>query len=927
MVNFEIDFNPETFALGVAAGWASAYGVYRARHTLQSIRDSVTEQAESAQNYATRSSDSRYVSDLLREIETDHMGGKVASLTDVLIEPRFLPAPAFATPEDSDEAIYSVFHVVPHIADQPFLQAPYNVETMSIADLGRGSRAIALLGLPGSGRTTALYTIALWSLGRVTFNAPRDRVQEQIEAEDAELQSEEQSHRIRDRLQIEQMALQSLAKERGEDIEQDTALRQQASVPVFQRLSPIYVHLANLDHRTGEFSRSVDPAEPLVRAVQSQVGNLTARNIPGKFYERIVSGQALILIDGYDDIPEAERPAKLAWLQAFMREYGRNFMIVAGPTKGYGGLTQSGLTPVFLRPWMDVDTDTATEKWAAAWSATRGRRQRGDIDEKLLAHAKSQNRVRTPFELTLKLWSTFEDPERGDYEEQIRTAIQHFLPPEDAIGTILPELINAAVLQLNEGYFTADSLEAVAFATRSGQSGIANIDTQTDSDLPEEDLDALFAEISEPNAGEDTPADTAEPSDKAQSNIEKERATARKNLAKFLSVLHRSALLRRFSGDRYQFRHPLIAAYLASLSLVDADSETLLNKAKQPAWEDAVTYAALHMPLDEVVEVLLDTPDDVLHTNVLTVAQWLKYAPADAAWRRTTLRTLGNMFVAQEQFPLSRERAAAALIGTRDRSALVVFKRAIRHPEPDVRRLACLGIGAMRAEDGIEELSALLNDPDQNVQLAAGLALGAIGSEAAIDEMVGGLTEGSEQLRKAIAEAFAAIPEQGYPILYEAIREDIMELRRAAVFGLARINTSWALVTLYKVSLEDQQWYVRSAAEQAFINMQYGKTVSGAVAYPNVDTIPWLRSWLIEQGEDALKNNETGEDALLYALEHGDAEVQSLSLRNIGQLGMIDYISVLYRAMRHQHRGVREAAYRALGELQQQVNLPLPAPS
>ncbi len=941
MVNFEIDFNPETFALGIAAGWASAYGVYRARHTLDAIVSNVTQQAESAQNYATRSSDSRYVSELLREIETDHLGGKVASLTDLLVEPRFLPAPSFAVPVDNDEAIYSVFHVVPQAPDQPFLHAPYNVESMSINDLGNGDRAIALLGQPGSGRTTALRTIALWSLGRVTFDPPRDPVQEIIEEEYANLKSDERADKLNQRRQIEEMALQTLARSRGDEFDQDTALQRQSVIPIFQRLSPIYVHLANVNHQTGEFSRQVDPAEPLVRAVQSQVNTITAKNLPGKVYERLTAGQALILIDGYDDLPVEERPAKLAWLQAFMTEYGRNFVIITGPATGFGRLTDIGFTPVFLRPWMDTHMDIATEKWASVWSKVNGSRRRSDdvIDDKLLAHAKSHNRARSPFELTLKLWSNFEDPERASTEAQLRAVIQKHLPEKVELESILTQLVDAATLQLDAGYITVDAMEAIAFArSRNTLTEYAEVDettkATTEKQSPEEvasaldDLDDLFTDDEGEN---ETPADEASQGqnnqrDQPTTNIDKERARARKELQQFLTSLKRAGLIQQYVGERFQFRYSLITAYLASLSLTEANIDTLLEKSQTPAWSQTMTFAALHTPLDALVDIYLNAPADVLHSNILTAASWLKYAPPDADWRRQLLRTLGNMFVAQDQYLVIRERTAAALVTSRDRNALVIFRRAVRHPDPDVRRLACLGIGAMQAENAIEELSGLLLDEDQDVQLAAGLAMGAIGTEAALDEMVAGLTEGSEQLRKAIAEAFAAIPGQGYPILYEAINHDIMELRRAAVFGLARIKTPWALVALYQTSLEDDQWYVRSAAEQAFHEMQYGDTVSGARGYPKVDSIVWLRDWLNEQGEEAIKQNQTGEEALLYALEHGDEHVQSLSVKNIGQLGLLDYASVLYRALRHRQATVREAAYRALGDLQTQLNTPLPSP-
>src|SRR5690606_1320130 len=114
--------------------------------------------ASSAQSFATRSADSRYINDLLHLAETTHIAGRFVHLSDILVEPRFIPVDPLPAPVE--EGIpQSVFRVVPIIPDHPFLHAPYDVETFSIDDLASGDRAIAILGNPGSGRTTALMSI------------------------------------------------------------------------------------------------------------------------------------------------------------------------------------------------------------------------------------------------------------------------------------------------------------------------------------------------------------------------------------------------------------------------------------------------------------------------------------------------------------------------------------------------------------------------------------------------------------------------------------------------------------------------------------------------------------------------------------------------------------------------------------------------
>ena len=322
------------------------------------------------QNSATRSADSRYISDLIEQCETTHLAGKFVKLSDIVIEPRFLPAPEFAAPPDN-EVVRSVYRVVPNIPDHPYLQAPYNIETLSINELATGATALALLGVPGSGRTTALLTIALHSLGKVRFDPPLDKVQQQLDAEEAKLAEKERAVRVQERVVMEQRARERLANEIGLAFDANADEELKKAVPLFNRLMPVYVHFADLNAAQREFGSEADPAEYLVRAVQYTVKRVTASTIPRNLYSRLNRGQILLLLDGYDDLPESERPAALVWLKAFLEQYKQNFVIVAGPAKGYGPLLRSGLTPIFMRPWSDLDIRRAAERWASSMAADR----------------------------------------------------------------------------------------------------------------------------------------------------------------------------------------------------------------------------------------------------------------------------------------------------------------------------------------------------------------------------------------------------------------------------------------------------------------------------------------------------------------------------------------------------------------------------
>lgn len=880
-------FDVQNFGIGLLAGWASAYGVYCTRKQIRALIDSVSQQASSAQSYATQSSDRRYITEIIRYAQRGHLLGASVPLTEVLVEPRFLPAPALAAPPD-DDVVHKVFHIIPNLPDHPYLQAPYHVETLSIDDLNKGDKRLALIGRPGSGRTTALLAIMLRALGEAKFEKPRDVVQEKLDAEEAALSEKQRAVRIQERVMMQERAREKLAEERGKAYDASAAAEE--SVPLLNRLMPIYVHLADIDPLDAGLGGEVDPAEPLVRAVQREIGRVAASSVPRNLYRRLSKGQVLILVDGYDDLPLGERTRQVAWLQALMRDYPDNMYVVTAPALGYGLLTNRlKLTPIFLRPWNDRDHTVAADKWAAAWPRMgSGRRAPKPPDEDLVRVAQANNRAFSPFDLTLKIRAIYAaDTEAPGYEGWIRSLLAKFLPPEVSFGLVMPQLAQMAALQLDEGYITLKRVQEVLHDPVS----VAD-SAPAESDAPSKKVDAA-----------------------------KEETSAQ---AKLLNAITRSGLLVRFVGDRYQFRHVYLAAYLASLTLKDVSPDQVAAKALLPEWTQALGFTGLHRPIDDAVRVRLNAPMDVLHNLLLEMANWLPFVPADAPWRRPYLKQLGTLLIAPAQYPLLRERTAAALVATRDKSAVQVFRQAIKSSTPHLRRLACLGLGALGEASAVPEVVSLLNDEEPDNPLAAALALGAIRTQEALEALAQAFTQGSEQVRQAAAESFSDIPEEGYPVLYDAIQDEEMMLRRAAVFGLRRVKSPWAVVAIYRAFLEDQQWYVRSVAQLAFEELQYGGTLA-ARGYPQAESIAWLAQWAAQRGE-SVPPGEGAVQMLLKALQEGDDHVRAYAAADIGQIGEVSTARALYAALRDRQPPVREAAHRALAELQQQIGKPLPAP-
>jgi HEAT repeat protein len=891
-------FDAENFGIGLLAGWATAYGVYRARHLIGRTLGTLSTQASNVQNNAVRSSDKRYVGDLISLAERCHMGPGGVKLSEVAIEPRFLPPPPLPGPQE-DEVLWDVFRMVPQVHDLPALHAPYNLDTLNIDELSGGSRRLALLGNPGSGRTTALMLIALRSLGVLNLRRAVDRVQQKLDAEEAALNEKQRATRIKERLMMEERAQQKLAEERGVVLNTDE--KRPDEISVFNRLMPVYIHLGDVNPVDAEYGKAVDPSEPLVRAAQREVGRITSKTLPGHLYNRLNAGQVLLLVDGYDDLPESERPRRLAWLDALMQAYPDNFFIVVGPATGYGALNRIGLTPVFLRPFSDSDQTQLVDNWAEAWVNTGARRVRGAKPApEVIERTKIKNRGLNPLELTLKIRGSFaSDTEQPGMEGWMRSWVARLLPPDQTFTQVFQPLTLAAMLQLDEGTITRARLEALM--------GV----------LPSATADAPAG-----GATEAASESTAEATNGGKKKGEKDKEISAQG--KLLNALRKTGLLIRQTGGRYSFRHAQITAYIGSLWLKEQPVEALIERSLNPAWTDAIGYLGMQAPIDAAVETRLNAPGDILHTRLFEMANWARLATGDAGWTDAYLRQVAGIMAAPSQFPLLRERAAAALVTMGDDKASSIFRQAARSQEPLMRILACLGLGALEDADAVNGLRNLAADKTIDVQLAATMALGALRSEDSLTAMIDILSEGNEQQRRLVAEMFADMPAEGYPVLYDAIQDDEMMVRRAAVFGLKRLTTKWARVAVYQSFLEDQQWYVRSAAQLAFQQQAAGPAARGpAEAQP--DQIGWLQDWAASRGLNIPKG-DGGIEMLLQAFQEGSTEIRIYAAGALGRLGAAHVARSLYTALRDVQPEVRESAHRALGQLQAHIGKALPAP-
>ncbi len=872
---------------------------------------------------SNRTTIGRFINDIITLAETSHLTGLRVNLSEILVEPRFMPAEEIIEPVAEDDVIQEVYYVVPRIPDLPEIVAPYNVPSLSIPQLAVGHRRLAILGPVGSGRTTALMAIALWAVREIEFEEPDDPVKQHIEMEMQQLTDKERKKIEREkqerieaaRAQLE-IDLQSGQVSKPKAVSQAEAYQQELEneanpLPPFTSLIPLVVHLADLRVSSNLFGAEVDPAEPLIRALQRSVSTLTARTIPRMVYRRLEENSALILLDGYDELPPANQKRVQMWLEAFIAQYGDNFIIMTGPDIGYGPLMKMGLTPLFMKPWNSQEINTFIDKWVTAWpTANRVRRNKPgpEVGTNQRKRAEADNYAYSPAELTFKVWAMFSDDtvsyHRGEW---IDTFIKTYPPSPIDYDASLPLLQNAATLQTDLGFITLAGIEVL-----NQEQGAAGAISQTALNQLDTDGDGVTDD-------DDDAADNAESLDDAAA-VER---------ARLLRTLGFAGLLSSYRGGRYRFRHRLIADYYASLtlqSLPESDPASLFQIAQKPNWQRPLRYAAAHTNLDDVVRMKLMAHPDLLQSNLIELTRWLAYAQEAPEWRGEVLRRLGNTFVHPDQYVTGRERIAAALVASRTPDgALSIFEYGLGSKEADIRRLSCLGIGAMGIHGRrlTDQIANLIADPEQDVHLSAAHALAAIGTEMAKQTLVGALLEGEERLQQAVAEDFALMPEEGYMTLYEAVEHEEMFVRRSALFGLRRVETDWARERVHERFLYEKEWFVRVVAQEGFLSQEAG--LVGPPPPPNAEDVFWIQRWAENRGvvmPSGVKSNEV----LQQALKDKNLEIRKISAVALGQMGAAEAARLLYLGLADPEPAIREAAHKALVELQTKIGDTLPDP-
>ncbi len=754
----------------------------------------------------------RHLTDTIKYTQSLHLAAPLFSLDEILIPPRLLTLPHPVEPEGEPQHEDIVAQTIPYMPDRPELASAFGAYTISLEEALQSGQNIAIVGPPGSGKSVALADLAA------------------------------------------QMARNQVRSENLDDI------------------IPILLHAADLNLPAS----NEDPLDALINALILQASTLSASRLPNFINSIFEAGDALLLLDGLDELAPEPLADVLDYIRLLLDEFPRNKIVAAANPRLNGGLPKLGFAVLPMAAWGKQQQLQFSRTWGEMWSRFIDKDDRDDyvsVHPLLLnGWLLNQHAATSPLEFTLQIWAAY----AGDVR-----------------GPRLSDAIDAYVRRMTVGIPKAQAaLERLASQT---------VVRQTSS-FTESSANLWLSEVE----GLDVAIDVAESDQPDDDDI-----SAEITIPRILPDLAEKGVLVYRINDQLGFNHPLIQSFMAGHALANANED--LNSHPQWLLRDlTIQFVATQRDFSNQANSLLLQHTKVLYRQPIFVSEWLPDIPLNSHWRKQILGVLTG-FLSNEELPIgARARLLTNLARTKDPDIATLFRHLLKSATLSVRQLAALGSGYIGDIQAVDVLIQLLND-QPSVSRAACLALVNIGTQPALEAIASALLQGDENLRHAAAEAFANHPEEGYPTLREATSIDDLLVRRAAITGLRRIHEDWAIQILEEMQIEDAQWVVKNAAAQAVEDIN-NPTFHIPKAPMPLAELPWLISFAAELGV-GVSPGEPATKMLNQVLQQGTEDEKMAALFQIQTRGIANVFPAIFDQYCGSDIELRELAFNAIWQL------------
>ena len=622
---------------------------------------------------------------------------------------------------------------------------------------------------------------------------------------------------------------------------------------------PVLVHVAELGLVEGELE---DAELVLANALQKRANPLTSPGLKDLLHQKLKAGQVLLLLDGWDELPAAMRPGAAEWLEALLRKYKQTQSFVAAGLSGHGLLLELDFTRTILLPWRLGEVESFAAQATHAMSISQPPRLPYFWQPGQTAAAATLN-----FALR-NLTQLEQEPKRpfSDYDllQQSVTWLAGKQPPDASTLAFWQQL---AFTMLQEGKLALGMTEVTAVAERLAQEA----DEQINRNLV----------------------------NKLQKSI--------KNMPLFVV----------WSNGSLSCRGVLWRDFLAAGHLVTQGNEAAAAHLHDGEWAQVLRFYVSQVNPAGLAKQLLQGQDNTpSRESVFQAASWLPLTAEKGEWRRQTMILLGQMIRSATSFTMVlRQRAMAALAHSNEPGVMAFVLQLVERTDPFLRQLGTAALARLGSDQAMGLLAKLIMDGDAGVRQAAVYGLLLYQHHPLAEQpLLAALISEDEALSRIAAEGFALNGARGAEILKEALTDDDVQVRRAAVLGLSLLDAHWVEKQLIQVERHDDEWFVRSAANEALETMRARRKGIKWVP-PNPADQRWLTAAFRPDGR-IVPDGAAALPFLVQLINESDnPKMRAAGATLLSQLPAIDAIPALETAVRDADFQVSEAAFTTLCHL------------
>ena len=347
----------------------------------------------------------KFFSRYLLFAQHQHLAELLFPLSDILIEPQFLLPPPALDPLAPPLLERASDQIIPFNPLWPELISQYDIRRYSLKEILANNVSIAIVGEPGSGKSTALASLLM---NYIELNN----------------QNVENSEKI-----------------------------------------PIFVHINDCNYQSYD---PENPFDSISLTVCELFKSEIKKEILDFINFNLLKSNIILLLDGLDELSVSELDSALAFIRDMMRKYPRLIFVTTINQENSTFLYDLKFRLAFITAWNKNTIKECLNKWYTNWERISEEIEKnqpsGQIQYELLnSFLSEENSIRTPFEWTLVVWGVLSnDIYKTDSHSLVRSYLGRFFSNHE-IPSDLSKFIYSSIVENHSSFLQAPYQEVGIF--------------------------------------------------------------------------------------------------------------------------------------------------------------------------------------------------------------------------------------------------------------------------------------------------------------------------------------------------------------------------------------------------------------------------------------------------------------------------------